>query len=437
MPAPSAPLLAAIRAGTAVRSILFELDHSSGYLRAWDGVGDFVFEGNTFLGVRGFGSIEGVSNSADVQNHKITVALAGIPYSAIIGLDPKIKGRAARIVGVWSDVRTGEVLGSLTLVRGKADYLISKLDDEAVTLKAVIKAAMADWGEAPAAYWSDADQQRRFPGDVGLNQVKNLQNVTVSGWGIGEELTAARVISTIAPATSTITVPNPYFNEITGAAVGSNLYGPGLTRGLSDQIAYVKHTSGSSSNQRLEEETTRAWASIGSFADAPVTVGGPCFLDVTGVVKTPGALRVLGQPDIVGTSYLREAASIAETGAATSETVDFVNFGASYAGFYRSTLPASALNHTGLIFPNKMSYYGFGSYFISGVHVPGLLIGTIANRRWKDAVTGAFLTISGSNKLQVNGANCVVSTTGVVLSSAGNRIIRETSDADTFLRVWT
>lgn len=182
MPAPPAELVAATRAGTAARHMFFKLEHVDGDVLAWDGIGEYVFDGDVYLGVAGLAQIQGVSNSHDLQNHRVECTLNAVPLPALAHVNPSIRDAPAQLAAVWIDGDTGEIVASRIMFAGLGDVLRSRVDGETLTITASIRALAADWSTVPRAYYNDVDQQRRFPGDTGCQFTTTLENAVIAGW---------------------------------------------------------------------------------------------------------------------------------------------------------------------------------------------------------------------------------------------------------------
>jgi hypothetical protein len=62
---------------------IVELATDLGFVRAWSGVGDLPFNGQTFLGVGTFGSVSPTDENLDLSAEGIQLSLSGIPSSMI------------------------------------------------------------------------------------------------------------------------------------------------------------------------------------------------------------------------------------------------------------------------------------------------------------------------------------------------------------------
>jgi hypothetical protein len=95
MAAPSTALQIAIRENTVARHLFVRLQHEQGDVLAWDGLGDFVLNGQTYTGVQGLIGIEGISESYDVQEPGLTITLKRGPAVCYHRDDAKRSRRCA------------------------------------------------------------------------------------------------------------------------------------------------------------------------------------------------------------------------------------------------------------------------------------------------------------------------------------------------------
>lgn len=182
MPGPSAALAAAIRAGECTRYWVFYLKHPMGEMRHWSGAGDLQIGAETYTGTQHLGSVNGVSDSAELQAHDVRVMLAGIPFDAAVGLTESVRGSVCKLWTIWLG-RDGQIIGGPVLrFKGKASHLASERSADALVATLYARSTTYDLREAPMAYYSDPDQQQMFPGDAGCSGMADLINQSVSGW---------------------------------------------------------------------------------------------------------------------------------------------------------------------------------------------------------------------------------------------------------------
>jgi hypothetical protein len=421
MPAPPSDLVDALRAGRVQRHLLFRMAHSQGTVLAWDGVGEFEFDGETYLGVAGFVQLEGVSNSGDLQNHEILATLNGVALENIGLLDTNVRGQPATITAVWL-TEDGVALASRIVFVGTADVLRLKLDAESRALTVRLRGPQAEWRTPPRAYYTDADQQRRFPGDTGFKLVRSLENTTVSGWGIVPETTGG-----FCRCKHFSQFPDVFFDSVLGAPIGQEQNGLTL---LAVFVGFGTYNLRDRAGNNFREEGTGATIRvIQTHPEQPIgLIDDPApfnFVDTAGDVRTQTLARLIVDS---GGRRVRRQGVIAGNGSATAETI-VRNTVAAYGSAGPNAL--NGADQSRLIYCNRNGRDARATN-------SGFQLGSTGDLYVED-VTGAAPAWSGvtSGTLQVGGVNCVISTTGVVLSPGGRRIVRQGGTASEFLRIWT
>lgn len=422
MPALDAGLVAAIRAGTVARHVFIELDHSQGVVRAWDGVGEYVLDGATYFGVAGLASVSGVSASADVQNHEVELELNGVPLEALRETDPDIRGRVCTVRLVWVD-RSGVVVGSRIVFRGHGSNLKSRIETDSLSLTARIRGAMADWSTIPRAYYTDAEQQRRYPGDTGFSEIRRLENAVVTGWGQFPESSGENVVR--GPGISGRSSID--FRTVGAEAHGNasiSTFNSGLNLGM------YSRSTGASTGQvyALTEETTGASISVATSGAGEQwrTTSGACYVDVDGYVRTPGGKAVLASGQRV-----RRALNIASNGAQTANAVRSASMSTSNGTTGFTTVSVLVPSDRFASLPSAAAPgQTFAMLFSETGTAYAPTLGALT-----EVGTGNACSFIGST-LVCNGADVNVSTTGVALTNTGRRVKQGANDSN-FLRVWS
>jgi hypothetical protein len=404
MPAPPAGLVTALRNGTATRHIFFKLDHSAGLVLAWDGIGEFALGADVYQGVRGMMQVQGVTHSADVQNHALEVVLNGVSLAAMQVTDPDIRGRSALLFAVWLD-ENGNQIASRTIFSGYGDILRTKIERDTLQLTVRIRAKMADWGSVPRAYYTPGSHNRLYPADTGFSQVKNLENATINGWSKDIESAGETLVRV---------TPQVYFQtNINGIKAGTTNFGMGVSNGAITPFPVQLVSVAGAATTLLEETSGAAVNAAAGFAQ----VGGVnVYLDIVGDIRSAGGKKLLKSGGSVSTDQVRQGKVPISDGTATTETLNTETYG-SFSGFRRSALAAGAAD-------NKRWVYAEKDTFVSSASLAG----------YSEVGTGAAVTIA-SGKMQVSGADCHVSTTGVILSPSGRRISL-TADTSKYFRIW-
>lgn len=422
MPAPPAAVLAALRGNTGTGHWFFEMDHVLGPVRAWDGVGDFIWNDNTFLGVGGMASIGGLTNSSELQNHEVQITLNGVPLAAWVNTSPSIRDKVATIWRVILDEDLN-VIGSRIMFSGLGNTITSKPNRDSMALLIKLRAPLADWSVAPSQFYTEKDQQRLFASDTGFSKVASLENSNVTGWSKDVETTGGY------PAWHDSTYIK---DSVSGVPIGSADFGVAFLYGAPTVSGnqYTIYASFTGTPATYIEETTSAVVRMLATATGVgrVTVGGTdCYIDVSGDVRTPGGKLVYRSSGVVATSKLRKQTTISANGAAGATSAQMFSAQSNIIAKAGSGYTLAGADQSALLYDNTT---GIAAFWSSGLKVSGTL--------YVEETSGTAVTLSGSSNLQVGGVDCRISANGVLLSSTGKRIIKTGGSASVnFLRVWT
>ena len=171
--------LSAIAADTVVPALMVYLDFAGDPFRAWSGLGPLDWSGHTWQGVGDLGEVGGIEEYSEIRAGTVDLRLNQIPGTALAdALSLVYKRRAAEIYLAFLDPTevSFEPLGVELLFRGTMDVL--KLDRRpaassfTLTLANELARLRDSWG----LLYTDADQQRLYPGDTGLRFVPSLQD---------------------------------------------------------------------------------------------------------------------------------------------------------------------------------------------------------------------------------------------------------------------
>lgn len=173
----------AIIADTIAPISFVELDFSSGFVRVHSAVGTINWGGYDWLGVGTFGSISAIEDSAELQRQTVSFNLSGIPTEMMsIILGENYQGRSAKIYLGFLDLTTHVLTDTPALLYiGKMDVASVKQGKEmAITLTA--ESRIASWNRPITRRYTNAEQQKRFTGDKGLEYIDQAARNEIS-WG--------------------------------------------------------------------------------------------------------------------------------------------------------------------------------------------------------------------------------------------------------------
>jgi hypothetical protein len=162
--------------------ILFEGEFISGHVRLWSGYGDLVWDSKTWTGTGTLGSVAPLQESADIQANGVAVSLSGIPSSVIsTALSDVQQGAPGTLyLGLLSN---GSVIADpFELFSGRIDVPSINEDSDTSTIQLTYESKLIDLQKPREFRYTDEDQQRMYPGDLGFEFVPDLQDKIVN-WG--------------------------------------------------------------------------------------------------------------------------------------------------------------------------------------------------------------------------------------------------------------
>lgn len=162
--------------------VMVDFDFESGHTRVHSGVSPFVFEGNTYTGLGELGKISTFDENADLQSTGIQLTLSGVdPAKLAIALDTHYQGRTVIVYIGFLSTDHQLIEDPVVLWRGRMDYMTINIGVEAV-INITAQNPLADWDRPRERRYNSADQQARYPGDLGFEFVEQSVNEEVL-WG--------------------------------------------------------------------------------------------------------------------------------------------------------------------------------------------------------------------------------------------------------------
>lgn len=160
-------------------------DFASGAVRVWNGYGQLSWGGNTYEGLGEFVSVSAIEEAVDLAARGVTFQLTGVPSSLIaLVLADAYQGREASLwMGAMSDAGA-VVVDPFKIFSGRMDVMeiMDTGDTSIITLNAENR--LIDLRRIRESRYTDAEQQRLYPGDRGCEYVAGLQDKQLP-WGIG------------------------------------------------------------------------------------------------------------------------------------------------------------------------------------------------------------------------------------------------------------
>jgi len=176
---------AAAVAASAIRlANLVRLEFDSGIVRFWSGIGPLVWDGQTFTGAGQLGAISAAEESAETKATGRVLTLSGISSGMIaIALGEHYQGRFVTSWIALLDSNWALISDPICDFSGRMDVMSVADEGETCTITVSAGNRLIDLERADeTSYYTDADQQAKYPGDRGLEFVGALQEAVII-WG--------------------------------------------------------------------------------------------------------------------------------------------------------------------------------------------------------------------------------------------------------------
>jgi hypothetical protein len=180
MPRPGVtPQFAAAVASKVIRPFfLFRLQFKSDYLNLWTGLYPLTWGGITWTPSGTLLSVSGISEDSEVAAKNVTLTLSGVPNDILgYALTDIQRGLSAQIYFGLFDTDGKTIIPNPVLAySGRVDQ--PKITDggDTCTISVNVENPLVDMNRPVDRRYTDADQQRDFPGDLGCSFVNSIQN---------------------------------------------------------------------------------------------------------------------------------------------------------------------------------------------------------------------------------------------------------------------
>jgi len=167
---------------------IFKIDllfDSPNELRMWTGVGEIEIGGNIYIGTGEVVKISDVEESSLVEAKGITLTAEGISSNIIsLALQEPYQGRICEIAMTLMSSHDEKPLGGAfnTIFSGYMDTMIISEQGETCTVEIGVENRLVDLERPRVARYTNAYQQKKFPGDLGLEFIEDIQD-RVTRWG--------------------------------------------------------------------------------------------------------------------------------------------------------------------------------------------------------------------------------------------------------------
>jgi len=173
-------------------ALLVQMDFASVTRRWWMGFGDLVTnDGSTWQGVGDLISVEGLDEDRGTVAGPMTFTLSGVDAEIVAlarNASDQVQGRRVTVYLQFFDITPNDAGVEPWAPLDMPDAVkVGRMEQmryvaEGPTLRQVVVTAEGFWAgrnRPPFALYTDRDQNARFPGDRGLEQVGDLVSKTI------------------------------------------------------------------------------------------------------------------------------------------------------------------------------------------------------------------------------------------------------------------
>lgn len=176
-----------------LRPVIFvRAEFTSGPIFMWSGVGQIVWNGQTWTGSGQFGKISAIGEASDIRALGIELELSGVPTNLIQAAleEVRITGGCDVWFGAMSE--TGQVIADPHLIfSGKLDVPTIEESGETFSIRIRVESELIRLKQSSNRRYNHADQQIDFPGDRGFEYVEKIQEMNLTWGGKGVPTTSS------------------------------------------------------------------------------------------------------------------------------------------------------------------------------------------------------------------------------------------------------
>lgn len=150
-----------------------KLQFDSADVNLHSGLGDIVFDGDTYTGAGSIGAISGVEETVELGRSPVTLTMSGLPTTLLAALlAEQYQGRRATIYMGYMNMTTYRLVEDPVIIhRGLMDTPDFNQGKElSISLK--IESRFAQWDNAKVRRYTNEDQRSRYPTDTGFQFVE-------------------------------------------------------------------------------------------------------------------------------------------------------------------------------------------------------------------------------------------------------------------------
>jgi hypothetical protein len=161
-------------------ALLAEIDHPSGAVRFWTGVGKLSWNGYTWTGSGTLGSVAPITHTTDLVIQEINFGLAGVDPAIVATLGDNVRNLSGKVWLACLGSGNSVVKDPYQIVDAQLDYQsFSAAADGTVAISITARTGFYTLDRALDEAWTSEEQHILYPTDSGLDLISGLQNQTL------------------------------------------------------------------------------------------------------------------------------------------------------------------------------------------------------------------------------------------------------------------
>lgn len=151
----------------------------SGPVYLWSGQGSITWNGQTWTGLGALGGVSQVEEGSTVEAKGLTLTLSGFDAALL----PDVMNEFGLLLPVTVYLgcfNEGELIATpITMFAGRMDQPTVEVDSKTATISINCETVLLDMNVATDRRYTPEDQQRDWPGDLGMTFVPSISEVTI------------------------------------------------------------------------------------------------------------------------------------------------------------------------------------------------------------------------------------------------------------------
>ena len=165
----------ALDAAHVASALFIQCDFASGTQFYTTAGASVSWNGSTWLGTGGLIAIDPIRETAGVEAVGLRLTLSGVPPAMVsLALAEHVQGRAITIWAAAMDLLSQPVGSPVQVYAGRMDTMTIEESGETATVSLTVESEMAALMRSSVRRYTDADQQKQFPGDLIFNYVPQM-----------------------------------------------------------------------------------------------------------------------------------------------------------------------------------------------------------------------------------------------------------------------